>query len=131
MLQFTPLTKHNNWELAEGFYMHGKLSSLYKTDLVTSNVYYRPNSQFYKEGVAVGGLFQDIPEGIYTCYVDDYICTVFSWKVIHFCKGTYWNRKESGAYDCWLQPRGLICLINDKQALEEAEKHYKNKDYII
>ena len=131
MIKFKPLSNRNeNWIYQPDFYLHGKLSTNYKTDTVVmqDDVFNTRISKYYREGIGLPPTFIDIPEGKHLCEVDGILCTLFVWKKIVFCKGGWvGDLGYSGPFDVWLRQIGLIVDITDKEGVLDAQNKFNNR----
>lgn len=134
MIKFEVLSSNNNWNYQPDFYLHGTITTKYKTDLVVmcDDVFNDKVSRFYLKGAALPPTFIDIPEGIHMCEVDNTVCVLFTWKRIIFSKKGWVNDIDYvGSMDIWLRQLGLIVDLSDKVGIKEAEIEYNNRNYII
>ena len=131
MIKFKSLSNRNeNWIYQPDFYLHGKLSTNYKTDAVVmqDDIFNTRISKYYQEGIGLPPTFIDIPEGKHLCEVDGKLCALFVWKKIVFCKGGWvGDLGYSGPFDVWLRQIGLIVDIADKEGVLDAQNKFNNR----
>lgn len=131
MIKFKSLSSRNeNWIYQPDFYLHGKLSTNYKTDAVVmqDDIFNTRISKYYREGIGLPPTFIDIPEGKHLCEVDGILCVLFVWKKIVFCKGGWvGDLGYSGPFDVWLRQIGLIVDITDKEGVLDAQNKFNNR----
>ena len=131
MIKFKPLSNRNeNWIYQPDFYLHGKLSTNYKTDTVVmqDDIFNTRISKYYREGIGLATTFIDIPEVKHLCEVDGILCALFVWKKIVFCKGGWvGDLGYSGPFDVWLRQIGLIVDITDKEGVLDAQNKFNNR----
>ena len=135
MIKFKSLSNRNeNWIYQPDFYLHGKLSTNYETDVVVmqDDIFNTRISKYYREGIGLPPTFIDIPEGKHLCKVDGILCALFVWKKIVFCKGGWvGDLGYSGPFDVWLRQIGLIVDITDKEGVLDAQNKFNNRESFI